>query len=182
MKIAALVSICLLLVTFFTVVRVHPQGKQFSISQHAASKEWTSWIFGLALTFFAGFFIIFIETWLYPFLAIPKIFFLIFPFTWFCLLITAWIPDTLHGWQSKLHQLAALGIGLIMIFIMVSFIFAGHISPIFRFIAGITALWYIFTLYLFFFVKSSLRYFLVHQSINTVSFFTIIFMIAFLQH
>jgi hypothetical protein len=182
MKIAALISVFLLLLIFLTVVRVHPQGKQFSISQHAASKGWTSWIFGLALMFFGGFFIIFLETWLYPFLAMPQIFFLVFPFAWICLLMTAWIPDTVYGWKSKIHQITAAGLAWIMVIITGSFAFAGHISEVFRVVAIITALWYIYTLYLFYFVKSSLRHFLVYQSINTFSFFAIIFIISFLQH
>jgi hypothetical protein len=182
MEFLALFCICLLLLIIFTVVRVHPQGSHISISQHAASEIWTYILFGISLSLLGGVFLIFMETSFASHLALPRIFSAVLFASWICLLVTAWIPDRGSGPSNKIHLLASYGMAILMTIIMGCLTITGNLNTVFRFITAFIACWYIFTLYLWFFVKSSHRHFLSYQVINIVSFFIIIFAIVFFNN
>jgi hypothetical protein len=181
MQIFIFLSVLLLLIVLFAVVKIHQEGTDVSISQHAAKKGWTYVIFGLSLTIIGSLFLIFLQASLFPSIGMPYIFYLLLPLSWICLIITAWIPDKREGKLSVVHTYAALGIAISMAIIIFGLLFATHISLLFQLIAGITTLWYIYTLYLYFFVKKSHQYYLVYQTVNMLSFFIIILAISILH-
>lgn len=175
MQIVVYISIILLFVILFIIVKNHHEGAHITISQHAAKKKWTYVLFGLALTLIGGFFLVYLQTSLFPLIGMPSIFYLIVALSWIFLLLTAWVPDTRQGKKSKIHEKAALGTAVSMTLIIFSLIFATHLASLLKITAGITTLWYVFTLFLLFFDKKSLQYFLVYQVINIITFFLVLF-------
>jgi len=181
MEIIAFSSVFLLLIILFAIVRLQPRGKHVSISEHAAMTSWTYWIFGISLSLFGGIFLFFLQTSFSASVEMPMYLSFMYPFIWICLLGTAWVPDTGNGKLSKTHKIVAFSLAGWMVIIISSLPFSGHIPLFLKFIAAIISLWYIYTLYLFAFVKKSLQNFLVYQTINTVSFFMIIAAISVFQ-
>ena len=180
MKIIAILSVFLLLLILFIIVKAQPQGRHVSISQHAAMKTWTYWIFGLSLSLFGGIFLFFLQTSFSETVGMPQYLTFLYPVIWIFLFGTAWVPDTGKGKLSKTHQIAGLSIALWMTIIMANLPFAKNVPMFVRFVTIVISLWYAYTWYLFFFVKKSRQNFLVYQTINVVSLFTVIVAISLL--
>jgi hypothetical protein len=179
MQIAALLSTLFLFVSLFSIVKMNLQGKHKSISQHAALRLWTYWLFGLSMSIFGGVILFVLQKTMTSFIGPSFLLTLVFLATWICLLITAWIPDKDNEeLVSKIHTISGLGIAWCMTILMSILAFANHLAIYFRLMAAITSIWYFYTWYLFYFVKSSRSNFLVYQTINAVSFLLITLMVS----
>jgi hypothetical protein len=179
MKIAALISTLLLLSILFIIVKIHPQGKHKSISQHASLQSWTYWIFGVSMSFFGGVILFYLQQTLTIIIGTSLLLTGVFLATWVFLFITAWIPDKGNEEMvSKIHTISGFGIAWSMTILMCFLVFTNHLPIYFRLLATITSLWYFYTWYLYYFVKNSRRNFLVYQTINIVSFFAVTLIVS----
>jgi hypothetical protein len=181
MRLIAILSMVLECFCIYIILRTRRLGKDTTISQHAASRRWTYWLFALSLSTFGSLLIVYLLRDFGPQFGLPIIFYIALILGWICLILTAWIPDKDSSMKlNNPHWLAAYAMANTMMITMLSLVFAHHVNMLTRTLAGITASWYAYTLYLGVFGKRSSKSVLVYQSVNILSFFAILIGVSFL--
>jgi hypothetical protein len=187
LRLLALLSVTALCVVSIIIILTDPQGKQVSISEHAASRRWSYLLFGVSITIFGSLFDAYLLILFGPHFGLPLVYYLAVVISWICWLLLAWIPagSGKQDFQSP-HYRVAFAWGLMVFLIMTTLAFAHNVSTATRVIATITTAWYVFTIYLGVFAsRSSMAqrlspYYLIIQSLNIVSFFGVMMGVAFL--
>ncbi len=162
-------SAVLLVAALSLIVATQPRGKQTSISERAASRRWTYVVFSTTLTLCGVSFVVFMYQTFNSSFGLPLLVFRLGLFgALVCLLVTAWIPA--KGATGKLHWYAAHGVGAMMTIMMAALATAGPVNGILRVAALLSAAWYSYTLYVWFFAKPAVRFTVVFQFVNIISF------------
>jgi hypothetical protein len=173
MALLTLLSVVLLLFVFFIIVKTKPQGRHISISEHAATRTWSYILFGTALTTCGSMIILFAYKSLGPQLGMTVVYKVVLALGWLALLMTAWIPDPGKGRLSDIHKIIAFSLAGTMAGLMACLTFAIHTPILLRLVSACLAVFYAYTIFLFYNDKSKRKHFLVYQIFNIVSFFTV---------
>ena len=169
----AVTSATLLMVALGTIVFAQPRGKRVSISHRAASQRWARMLFAVALSFCGGTFVV----WLGESFdgKLPRMFEWALGAGLVSLVTTAWAPA--RPGRRNVHWVAAYCLGLAMTVMMAALAWDSREAMAVRVVAGIVVAWYAYTEYVWLMLTRAVRFTVVFQLINVVSFLAI-FLVA----
>jgi len=153
-----------------------------SISSHAGSKRTSYLLFGSVLTFVGATFYLFLWRWFGPAIGAGWPFYVILALAGVFQLLTAWIPDDGKGGRmATAHSSVAFNMARMMMLLVGLVAVAPHISDLARIVSVLTFIAMGVFWYLFYFVKSTRRHFLVYQSSYIVSFYVVVLLATYLR-
>jgi hypothetical protein len=170
MKIAALISVLLLLVMLSVIISSDSQNAHISISERAASRKWSYLLFACSLTFFGSLLLLYLLRYFGSQFGLPVSYYIALLIAWASLLLTAWIPD--HGPRSftNPHWRSALGLAGGITVMTMSLAFAQHVDTVMRILSIIISIWYCYTLYVWLFNTKAYELYLRFETMNIASF------------
>jgi hypothetical protein len=165
MKLIGLISIFWFWLATISLLVKWPRDPRKSISQHSASLK-SSYVFYTPAQVIAGvLLLIFMTRWFIPTFNLSGLYTLVISFTIGTQLVAAFLPDTIKGAVSFVHQIFAYGMALGMLVYTLLVILSPHLSNISRIFATISVLYMIFGLLGLIFTKWSKLHYLVLQFI-----------------
>lgn len=170
MKVAALISVVVLLIALGVIVGTDAHNAHISISERAASRRWSYLVFAGSLSVFGSLLFIYLLAFFGDKLGLPASYYIALFAGWICLLLTAWIPD--HGPRdfSNIHWKTAFGLACSMTVMTMSIATAQHVGETIRILSIVTSLWYCYTLYFWLFNTQSFQLYLRFETMNIASF------------
>jgi hypothetical protein len=85
--------------------------------------------------------------------------------------VTTWVPQT-HGWRLKTHYYASYGVALLIPIVLVMIALSSHISELAVLLIGVPIAVMLAFMFIFLFVRSQRKYYLIYQTIYVICFFT----------
>jgi hypothetical protein len=170
MKIAALISVVLLMLILGVIVMTDSRSKHVSISERAASRRWSYLVFACSLSVFGSLLLFYLLQFFGSQFGLPASYYIGLFAAWIFLLLTAWIPD--HGPRSfrNRHWQAALGLACSITIMTISFACASHIGTEVRWLSIGISMWYCYTLYIWLFNTEAFQLYLRFETMNIASF------------
>jgi hypothetical protein len=140
-----------------------------SVSHHAALEKRNYFIFCFLMTLSLVLMSLFMYGWFIPTFALPVIFGVIVGVAILLELITTWIPLT-EGWKYTVHESCSYAVAALIPFLTLFMVFSPKISTISLYVClamlGVMS----YLTYLFVFVKSARRHYLVYQNVYVAAF------------
>jgi hypothetical protein len=170
MKLAALISVVILMLVLGIIVTTDSENMRISISERAASRRWSYLAFAFSLTTFGSLALYYLLRSFGTQFGLPVSYYVGLFAAWAFLLLTAWIPD--HGPRTfkNRHWQAALGLACSMTIMTLSFAYAQHVSVGVRWLSIAIGLWYSYTLYVWLFNTKAFQLYLRFETMNIASF------------
>lgn len=151
-----------------------------SISKHAGAQRTSYLLFGSVLTFVGAAFYLFLWRWFGPAIGAAWPYYLILALAGIFQLLTAWLPDDGSGkGLAKAHRLVAFSMAAMMMLLVGCVALAPNVGVIARTLSVLVLTLMVILWYLFSFVKSTHRHFLVYQSVYIVSFYVVILLATY---
>jgi hypothetical protein len=140
-----------------------------SVSHHAARERVNYFIFCILMTIGLALMWVFMYYWFIPTFTLPLLFGVITGIAIILELITTWVPLT-EGWKYKVHESCSYAVAALIPFLTLFMVFSPKISTLSLYFClamlGVMA----FLTYLFVFVKSARRHYLVYQNVYVAAF------------
>lgn len=150
-----------------------------SVSHHAALKKINYFIFCTLMTIGLGLMWVFMYEWFIPTFALPLLFGIIAGLAIILELITTWVPLT-EGWKYKVHESCSYTVAALIPVLTLFMVFSSNISSIALYFCIAMLAVMAFLTYLFIYVKSARRHYLVYQNVYVATFhISILSMILF---
>ncbi|HEX7963620.1 MAG TPA: hypothetical protein VF466_03435 [Candidatus Saccharimonadales bacterium] len=181
LKFLGLLSVAVAVAAGAVLLRTWPKGKGFSISEHAGAQRRSYYLFLTVLIGDGFLFFLFMWRWFVPALRLPLGYMLLVLVGYLLQVATAVIPHRGdHGRLARLHGLVAFSMAGIMAVLTGLLALTSHVSAFGRMVAAATFGFMTLFWYLFVFVKSTRRHFLVYQAAYIASFYVCILAVSYL--
>ena len=179
-KSLGIISIIMTWVSCIFLVYTRQQGRAKSLSLHASSHKTAYILFALTLTSTGFLFFLFGVNWLVPTLHLPGIFIFFLGITFISQLLTGWIPDS-GVLRHYIHLICAYILFLSLPSLLLITALSNQISNIARDICvgSIVAMFVIWFLYIF--IKSTHKHFLLYQSSYIILFHIAILSVVYIR-
>ena len=163
-----IISIILAWCAISYILLVTTRALDKSVSHHVAINNSNHIIFALLMTVSLTFMGIFIYFWLIPTYSLSTLFAVVVGLAIFLEFVTTWIPLTV-GWKHSVHQACSYGAAFLMPILIIILLSSG-LSGVAMWVNICSLSLMLVLLYLFVFVKSVRRHYLVYQNIYILAF------------
>lgn len=176
----ALLSLLIAAAGLSVILKKWGHHRALSLSTHAVLQRPSYWLFAASLIAGGVLFYVFTVAWLMPSYNLGAWFGVLTALAVGCELATALIPDN-GGHRSTIHGIVAWTMAVLMMFIAIALIFVPGVSIVAKFFESILLSYLVLDWFLFLFIKSSRKLFLIFQSTYVLCFYLSILAVTYIR-